>query len=353
MRIILENLGQQGCKIFVGVVQNLGAPLHSNSESRECARAHGLSCETLALLGPPVENGGFQSHHQFRKTTSKKGNFGPTDTSAKPCGAPTFRDPPRDPLRRTTSHCYWVVVCVLLLILLAMTYFGHDLVWPRPCLATTLFGTRPYLATAKPTLATSLPDLGNNLKLAELDHGLVDFWWPTRFCKPRQFRPTDPPFRPCRPPLPPPPLPCRRRPSPAAAAPPLPPPPLPCRRRPSPAAAAPPLPPPPLPCRRRPLPCRPPLPPFLPPSLPLFVGQPKISLFFFSSPAAKFFFSSLSWCFLVEFWWCFEHHYPQMCTFGILGLSCASPWRPPSPLGPPNPSPHTSPALLTLKNTYN
>ena len=47
---------------------------------------HGLSCETLAVLGPPglhttaqelqtrtFEGRGFQSHHQFHKTTSKRG----------------------------------------------------------------------------------------------------------------------------------------------------------------------------------------------------------------------------------------------------------------------------------------
>ena len=102
--------------------------------------------------------------------------------------------------------------------------YGHDLVWPRPCLATTLLA-----------LATSPPDFGDNLELADLglfrsggtnldqlwppalfwpiwamallilggqpDFGrarpiwanlatrldLADFWWPHR------FRPTDPP----------------------------------------------------------------------------------------------------------------------------------------------------------------
>ena len=57
-------------------------------------------------------------------------------------------------------------------------------------------------------------------------------------------------------------------------------------------------------------------------------GPPKISLFFFPSPApiCAFFFSlSLSGGPLVEFWWCLKRRDPQMCTFGVLGLSCEAP----------------------------
>ena len=36
----------------------------------------------------------------------------------------------------------------------------------------------------------------------------------------------------------------------------------------------------------------------------------------------------LSGCLLVEFWWCLKRRGPAMCTFGVLGLSCASPGGP-------------------------
>ena len=45
---------------------------------------------------------------------------------------------------------------------------GYDLLWPRPALATT----RPIWATT-----FNLADSG----LADLGHGLADFWWPSRF----------------------------------------------------------------------------------------------------------------------------------------------------------------------------
>ena len=43
------------------------------------------------------------------------------------------------------------------------------------------------------------------------------------------------------------------------------------------------------------------------------------ALFFFPVPPQNSFFSSLSGCLLVEFWWCFEDRDPQMCTFGLSG----------------------------------
>ena len=43
---------------------------------------------------------------------------------------------------------------------------------------------------------------------------------------------------------------------------------------------------------------------------------------FFPSPAAKFVIFSLSGCLLVEFWWCLKRRGGQMCTLGVLGLSC-------------------------------
>ena len=57
-------------------------------------------------------------------------------------------------------------------------------------------------------------------------------------------------------------------------------------------------------------------------------GGPKISSFFFPLPPQNSFFSSLSGCLLVEIWWCLKRRDPQMCTFGVLGLSCASPGGP-------------------------
>ena len=51
------------------------------------------------------------------------------------------------------------------------------------------------------------------------------------------------------------------------------------------------------------------------------VGSPTFRAFFPSS--APFFpFFSLSGGLLVEFWWCLKRRDPQMCTFGVLGLSC-------------------------------
>ena len=37
-------------------------------------------------------------------------------------------------------------------------------------------------------------------------------------------------------------------------------------------------------------------------------------------------FLCLSGYLLVEFWWCLRRRSPQMCTFGVLGLSCEAPW---------------------------
>ena len=59
-------------------------------------------------------------------------------------------------------------------------------------------------------------------------------------------------------------------------------------------------------------------------------GPPKISRFFFPSPATIFILSSLSWgssCgILVVF---LKRRGPEMCTFGVLGLSCETPAAPP------------------------
>ena len=58
-------------------------------------------------------------------------------------------------------------------------------------------------------------------------------------------------------------------------------------------------------------------------------GGPKISRFFFFPPATTFFLLSLSWGPCVEFWWCLKRRGPEMCTFGVLGLSCETPAAPP------------------------
>ena len=61
------------------------------------------------------------------------------------------------------------------------------------------------------------------------------------------------------------------------------------------------------------------------PRLPLpFAGPPKISLFFSLSRNNFILSSSLGGRF-VEFWWCLKRRDPQMCTFGVLGLSCETP----------------------------
>ena len=71
-------------------------------------------------------------------------------------------------------------------------------------------------------------------------------------------------------------------------------------------------------------------------------GLPKISLFFFTLPPQKggpF----------VEFWWCLKRWGAQMCTFGVLWLSCEA------PAAPKPPGFHTTakelPPLSTLKPT--
>ena len=46
---------------------------------------------------------------------------------------------------------------------------------------------------------------------------------------------------------------------------------------------------------------------------------------FFPLPPQNSFFSSLSGGLLVEFWWCLKRRVPEMCAFGVLWLSCASP----------------------------
>ena len=59
------------------------------------------------------------------------------------------------------------------------------------------------------------------------------------------------------------------------------------------------------------------------------MGGPKFrAFFFFPFPATIFFLLSLSWGPFVEFWWCLKRRGREMCTFGVLGLSCASPGGP-------------------------
>ena len=58
------------------------------------------------------------------------------------------------------------------------------------------------------------------------------------------------------------------------------------------------------------------------------VGGPKFRVFFFFPPPQNSFFSSLSGGLLVEFWWCLKRWDAQMCVFGVLWLSCASPGGP-------------------------
>ena len=52
---------------------------------------------------------------------------------------------------------------------------------------------------------------------------------------------------------------------------------------------------------------------------------PEISRYFFPLPPQFSFFSHSLLVFFVEFWWCLKRRGAQMCTFGVLGLSCASP----------------------------
>ena len=55
-------------------------------------------------------------------------------------------------------------------------------------------------------------------------------------------------------------------------------------------------------------------------------GAQNFALFF---PSTIFFLLALSWGPFVEFWWCLKRRGgPEMCTFGVLGLSCASPSGP-------------------------
>ena len=54
-------------------------------------------------------------------------------------------------------------------------------------------------------------------------------------------------------------------------------------------------------------------------------GGPKISRFFFPLPPQNSFFSPLSGLFAGNFEWCLKRRCVQMCAFGVLWLSCASP----------------------------
>ena len=49
---------------------------------------------------------------------------------------------------------------------------------------------------------------------------------------------------------------------------------------------------------------------------------------FLPFPATVSLFLCLSGCLLVEFRWCLRRRSPQMCTFGVLGLSCEAPGSP-------------------------
>ena len=51
-------------------------------------------------------------------------------------------------------------------------------------------------------------------------------------------------------------------------------------------------------------------------------GGPKISRFFFLLRSQFSFFSPSLGGSFVEFWWCLKRWGPEMCTFGVLGLSC-------------------------------
>ena len=57
------------------------------------------------------------------------------------------------------------------------------------------------------------------------------------------------------------------------------------------------------------------------------VGAQNFALFF-PLPPQLFILFSLSFGLFVEFWWCLKRRDPQVCTFGVLGLSCASPGGP-------------------------
>ena len=60
------------------------------------------------------------------------------------------------------------------------------------------------------------------------------------------------------------------------------------------------------------------------------VGALNFALFF-PLPPQNSFFSSLSGGLLVEFWWCLKRRGAQVCTFGVLGLSCEAPAAPKPP----------------------
>ena len=59
------------------------------------------------------------------------------------------------------------------------------------------------------------------------------------------------------------------------------------------------------------------------------MGGPKFRAFFFPLPL----FLSLTMCLLVVFWWCLKRRGRQMCTLGVLGLSCEAPAAPKPPAG--------------------
>ena len=78
-------------------------------------------------------------------------------------------------------------------------------------------------------------------------------------------------------------------------------------------------------------------------------GAQILTLFCPLQPQFSFFLPSLGGL-LVEFWWCFfGRPGPQMCTFGILGLSCEAPAAP-KPPGLHTTSPFEAPFLLPLRS---
>ena len=71
------------------------------------------------------------------------------------------------------------------------------------------------------------------------------------------------------------------------------------------------------------------------------VGGQKFALFYPLPPQFSFFLLSLG-CLVVEIGWCLKRRGPEMCTFGVLGLSCEAP-------APKPPQPSETPAKFNEK----
>ena len=65
-----------------------------------------------------------------------------------------------------------------------------------------------------------------------------------------------------------------------------------------------------------------------PPDLLSSADRPKFHAVFFTFPPQFSFFLLSLWGPSVEFWWCLKRPGPEMCTFGVLGLSCEAPAAP-------------------------